>query len=98
MDVEQTSPELVHSPDLWFTDANLVLQVGSCLFRIHQMPLKSASPVFSDMLSFPQPHPPEIIYTDGAVYTLIRLPDSAQDVECFFKALKEARFSMRLVS
>lgn len=76
-------PCLVQSPDLWYTDAELVFETESYLFRVHGAPLKSMSPVFSDMLTFPQPNPRE----EYAGCTLIRLPDSAHDVGCFFRAI-----------
>lgn len=87
--VQETStpspnPRLVQSPDLWYTDAELVFQAESCLFRVHGAPLKSMSPVFSDMLAFPQPNPPEETY---AGCTVVHLRDSAHDVGCFFRAI-----------
>ncbi|KAF9464256.1 hypothetical protein BDZ94DRAFT_1117735, partial [Collybia nuda] len=75
---------LVESPDLWYTDTNLVFQAESHLFRVHEAPLKVASSVFADVQTFPQPHPPDLTQEQ---YTLVRLPDSAHDIGCFFRVI-----------
>lgn len=75
--------DLFRAPDLWFEDARLVFQADDQLFRVSGDVLAAQSSVFQDMLSFPQPKPPDTV--DG--HLLIRLPDPAADITCFFKAI-----------
>ncbi|KAK7050721.1 BTB domain-containing protein [Favolaschia claudopus] len=68
---------------LWFADGTLVLQAENTIFRVYPGLLATASPVFKDMLAFPQPH-------DGPKYEgcpLVQLHDSASDVAHFLKAI-----------
>ncbi|KAJ7336130.1 hypothetical protein DFH08DRAFT_1018385, partial [Mycena albidolilacea] len=46
---------LIREGSLWFTDGYLVLQAGTQLLRVSLGILAAKSPVFHDMLSFPQP-------------------------------------------
>jgi hypothetical protein len=69
--------------ELWFADSGLVVQAEQSLYRVSGAILAARSPVFKDMLSFTQPPDAETI--DGC--PVVRLPDSAADVTCFFKAI-----------
>ncbi|KAJ7241866.1 hypothetical protein C8J57DRAFT_1368781 [Mycena rebaudengoi] len=80
-DTSDTSPTRVI--DLWFPDANLVIRVGGSLFKVFRGILATKSPVFEDMLSFPQPEDSELI--DGC--PVVRLFDSEKDAEYFLRAL-----------
>jgi hypothetical protein len=80
-DTSDTSPTRVI--DLWFPDANLVIRVGGSLFKVFRGILATKSPVFEDMLSFPQPEDSELI--DGC--PVVRLFDSEKDTEYFLRAL-----------
>ncbi|KAJ7018912.1 hypothetical protein C8F04DRAFT_357957 [Mycena alexandri] len=68
---------------LWFLDATLVLQAENRLFRVFPGILGAKSPVFQDMLAFPQPENSETL--DGC--SLVRLTDSAVDMTFFLKAI-----------
>ncbi|KAJ7257166.1 hypothetical protein B0H12DRAFT_1015546 [Mycena haematopus] len=70
-------------PALWFPDGNLVLSAGSVLFRVFKGILAARSPVFADMLAFPQPEDAETL--DGC--PVLRLDDSAADTMYFLKAI-----------
>lgn len=84
-DTEESIPQvpLTKEKDLWFTDATLVLQAEDCLFRVFPGILAAKSPVFHDMLAFPQPENGEKI--DGC--PLVRLSDSADDMTFFLKSI-----------
>ncbi|KAJ6548108.1 hypothetical protein DFH09DRAFT_989153 [Mycena vulgaris] len=86
MDVDSGTPTRVE--ELWFSDSGLVVQAGLSLFRVSGAVLAARSPVFKDMLAFPQPPDAETI--DGC--PVVRLPDSAQDVTTFFRAIFDSAF------
>ncbi|KAJ7753392.1 hypothetical protein DFH07DRAFT_513347 [Mycena maculata] len=85
VDVDNT-PTRVES--LWFSDGSLVLQAENSLFRVSGAVLAARSPVFKDMLAFPQPADAETI--DGC--PVVRLPDSATEVTHFLRALFDSSF------
>jgi hypothetical protein len=68
---------------LWFPDGNLVLSAHGVLFRVFKGILAARSPVFADMLAFPQPEDAETL--DGC--PVLHLDDSAADTMYFLKAL-----------
>jgi hypothetical protein len=68
--------------DLWFIDGTLVLLAGTSRFRVYGGLLAKSSPVFQDMLAFPQPSDVECI--DGC--PVVRLEDKEQDLRYFLKA------------
>lgn len=72
-----------YSTELHFPDGNLILQADQTCFRVYGGFLADRSPVFRDMLSFPQPADPELM--DGV--SLVRLPDAAKDLNVFLKAM-----------
>ncbi|KAJ7184932.1 hypothetical protein C8R46DRAFT_1300551 [Mycena filopes] len=80
---ESTASQLTKEKSLWFTDATLVLQAETRLFRVSPGILAAKSPVFHDMLSFPQPQDGETV--DGC--PLVRLTDSGDDMTFFLKAI-----------
>ncbi|KAJ7101452.1 hypothetical protein B0H15DRAFT_876493 [Mycena belliarum] len=81
MDLEIAA--LTRAEGLWFDDCGLVLQAETTIFRISREFLAVQSPIFRDMLSLPT-HP-DAETMDGCPFVL--LPDSAEDVTVFLKAL-----------
>jgi len=78
------SPSGYNSVDeVWFQDGTLIIEAEGSLFRVYGGLLGAESPVFHDMLEFPQPEGAESI--DGC--PVVHLSDSAPDVNCFLKAL-----------
>lgn len=78
------APNLCHRvEELWFDDGTLVLHAGTSTFRVYRALLAKISPVFHDMLAFPQPVDGEKI--DGC--PVVRLPDNDSDLKCFLQAL-----------
>ncbi|KAJ7612161.1 hypothetical protein FB45DRAFT_1065523 [Roridomyces roridus] len=74
--------------ELWFPDGNLIIQAGSSQFRVYRGLLASRSPVFQDMMSFPQPPDSELV--DGC--PLVLLPGSEMEVRVFLKAIFDPEF------
>ncbi|KAF7359026.1 BTB domain-containing protein [Mycena sanguinolenta] len=91
MDVDKT-PTRDNTPtrveELWFEDGGLVVQAEQSLFRVSRGILAARSSVFKDMLAFTQPPNAETI--DGC--PVVRLPDSAEDVKRFFRAIFDSSF------
>ncbi|KAJ7612145.1 hypothetical protein FB45DRAFT_939968 [Roridomyces roridus] len=75
-------------PELWFDDGNLVIHAGNSQFLVHRGILSARSPVFKDMLSFPQP--PESELVEGR--PLVHFPDSEKEVAVFLKAVFDPEF------
>ncbi|KAJ7133799.1 hypothetical protein C8R46DRAFT_1362339 [Mycena filopes] len=73
---------------LWFNDGTLVLQVGTAAFRVYAGLLADRSPVFHDMLQFPQPEGGPLI--EGC--PVVELSDDKHDLECFLRALFDYEF------
>ncbi|KAJ6630389.1 hypothetical protein B0H10DRAFT_2208051 [Mycena sp. CBHHK59/15] len=86
--MEPTAPQRVE--ELWFDDGNLVVQAGRNLHRVYRGVLAKRSPVFEDMLSFPQPPDSELV--DGC--PVVHFPDSEADVTVFLKAIFDSGFFM----
>ncbi|KAJ6509171.1 hypothetical protein C8R47DRAFT_1208369 [Mycena vitilis] len=76
------------SPELWFDDGNLIVQAEDRQFRVYRGVLAARSPIFQDMLSFPQPSDSELV--EGC--PLVRLPDSALEVTAFLRAIFDSDF------
>lgn len=68
---------------LWFPDGNIVICAHNVLFKVFRGILAARSPVFADMLAFPQPEDAETI--DGV--PVLHLDDSAADTMYFLKAI-----------
>ncbi|KAJ6548094.1 hypothetical protein DFH09DRAFT_989136 [Mycena vulgaris] len=81
VDIQPTALQRVQ--DLWFADGNLVIQAGNSQFRVYRGILAARSPVFQDMLSFPQPPDSELV--EGL--PLVNLPDAETEVIEFLKAI-----------
>jgi len=75
---------------LWFEDATFIFQAESTLFRVYGGMLCARSSVFADILSIEQHADRELM--DGCDF--VHLPDSAEDVECFFQAVFNSDFFM----
>ena len=60
----------------WFPDGNVVLTTGDVAFRVYHGVLASQSPVFDDMLDFPQPESAPNM--DGC--PILELSDSHHDL------------------
>ncbi|KAF7289701.1 BTB domain-containing protein [Mycena indigotica] len=73
----------IRAAGLWFSDCGLVLQAEHTLFRISRDFMATHSPIFRDMLALPTP--PDADMYDGC--PLVCLPDSAEDMTHFLKAL-----------
>ncbi|KAJ7753192.1 hypothetical protein B0H16DRAFT_1723228 [Mycena metata] len=81
---------LTHAEGLWFEDCGLIIQAETTLFRVSRDFLAMRSPVFkfADMLSMPTPKDAEVI--EGCPF--VRLPDAAQNITYFLKALIYSEF------
>ncbi|KAJ7729772.1 hypothetical protein B0H16DRAFT_1586304 [Mycena metata] len=86
MNPQPNSPKRVE--ELWFEDGNIVLQAGDSQYRVYRGVLAARSPVFRDMLAFPQPPDSELV--DGC--PLVRLPDCDIEVTFFLKTLFDPEF------
>ncbi|KAJ6545744.1 hypothetical protein B0H19DRAFT_955336 [Mycena capillaripes] len=75
---------MVRSPDFWFPDGTVVLQVENTLYRLYRGLLASRSTVFDDTFSIPQP-PEEKNEIEGC--PVVQLHDKARDFTRFLKAL-----------
>ncbi|KAJ6575574.1 hypothetical protein DFH09DRAFT_1361764 [Mycena vulgaris] len=73
---------------LWFDDGNLVLQAGNSLFRVAKGILGARSSIFSDLFTLPQHGEADIF--EGCPF--VRLPDSAEDITPFLKAIFDSSF------
>jgi hypothetical protein len=71
--------------ELWFPDGSLVVRADKTVFRVYRGMLATASPVFSDMLSFPQPDGAETV--EGC--PVVVLHDSATDLRHFLGVLND---------
>ncbi|KAK7062488.1 BTB domain-containing protein [Favolaschia claudopus] len=78
---------------LWFSkDPLVVLRAEDTVFRVSGGILSARSTVFRDMLALPQPSPSVEDTIDGC--TVVRLPDSATEVESFLRAIFDSNFFM----
>ncbi|KAJ7272519.1 hypothetical protein C8J57DRAFT_281722 [Mycena rebaudengoi] len=82
------SSEPQRAEGLWFEDCGLIIQAEATLFRVSRDILAARSAVFRDMLSIPTPADAEMMF--GCPF--VRLPDSAEDVSYFLKALFDYEF------
>ncbi|KAJ7124668.1 hypothetical protein C8R43DRAFT_1111741 [Mycena crocata] len=78
-----------HVAGLWFNDGNLVLRAGNSEFRIYGGLLGDRSPVFHDMLQFPQPKDNETV--DGCPVVEMS-DDNEEDLVYFLKAIFDYEF------
>ncbi|KAJ7041385.1 hypothetical protein C8F04DRAFT_947219 [Mycena alexandri] len=90
MDSPQRSPILSQVPDLWFPrDAPITIRADDKLFQVSRGILVARSAVFRDMFSMPQPTSDGTERLDGC--PVVRLHDSAEDVEVFLRAIYDSR-------
>lgn len=69
---------------VWYDDGSVVLQAECTQFRVHRTLLCQNSTIFTDMFSIPQPSQEESL-VEGC--PLVRLSDSAEEVETVLRAL-----------
>ncbi|KAJ7292220.1 hypothetical protein C8J57DRAFT_1492710 [Mycena rebaudengoi] len=80
----------VRSPDFWFTDGNIVLNVENTIYRVYRGLLCSRSNVFMDTFSIPQPAGDSSLQMfDGC--PVVQLHDKAVDFTPFLKALHQCQ-------
>ncbi|KAJ7444440.1 hypothetical protein FB451DRAFT_75597 [Mycena latifolia] len=78
--------------DLWFSSDTLILRAEDKGFRVSKSVLAARSPVFQSMLEFPQPVSDGDEIMDGS--PVVRLHDSAEDVEAFLRAIFDSSYFM----
>ncbi|KAJ7652785.1 hypothetical protein DFH06DRAFT_1093814 [Mycena polygramma] len=93
MDVDEpletgAAQELTRAEGLWFEDCGLIIQAETTLFRVSRDFLAARSTVFQDMLSLPTPKDADRM--EGCPF--VHLPDSAEDLTYFLKALLDYEF------
>jgi hypothetical protein len=92
---QEESETLVRVDDLWFpTDTVIVIRAENKIFRVSGGILAARSSVFRDMSSFPQPKGGDTEQMDGI--PIVRLHDSADDVEVFLRAIYDSRYVIRV--
>ena len=77
-------PSVIVRSTVWYDDGSVVLQAECKQFRVHRTLLCQNSTIFTDMFSIPQPSPEESL-VEGC--PLVRLSDSAEEVETVLRAL-----------
>ncbi|KAF8144973.1 hypothetical protein K438DRAFT_1847896 [Mycena galopus ATCC 62051] len=87
-----TPESLEKVDDLWFTtDTIIIIRAENKIFRVPGGILAARSAVFRDMFAFPQPQSGED-QMDGC--PVVRLGDSAADVEVFLRAILDSSYFM----
>ncbi|PCH38518.1 hypothetical protein WOLCODRAFT_136319 [Wolfiporia cocos MD-104 SS10] len=80
------SRDLIHHKDFWYEDGNVIVAAGNVAFRLHVSVLSRESPVFRNIfLAEDSVH--EIMEN----YRLVRVSDTAQDMEYLVSAIYHAR-------
>ncbi|KAJ6589276.1 hypothetical protein B0H19DRAFT_1103482 [Mycena capillaripes] len=84
----------VRVDDLWFPTDTIVIRAENRMFRVSGGILAARSTVFRDMVAFPQPEVGDIDseHIDGC--HVVRLHDSADDVEVFLRAIYDSSYFM----
>ncbi|KAF7361124.1 BTB domain-containing protein [Mycena sanguinolenta] len=78
--------------DLWFATDVVIIRAENKIFRVMGGILAARSTVFRDMIAFPQPEDSDIEKIDG--FPVVRLYDSAEDVEVFLRAIFDSGYFM----
>ncbi|KAJ6452231.1 hypothetical protein C8R45DRAFT_1123871 [Mycena sanguinolenta] len=78
--------------DLWFATDVIIIRAEYKLFRVFGSILAAKSTVFRDMIALPQPEDGSAGNMDG--FPLVRLHDSAEDVEVFLRAIFDSSYFM----
>ncbi|KAJ7883212.1 hypothetical protein B0H14DRAFT_1438680 [Mycena olivaceomarginata] len=89
---DQTPETLTRVGDLWFSKDMIVIRAENKIFHVFGGILAARSIVFRDMLAFPQPPNGDIAQIDGS--PVVRLHDSADDVEVFLRAIYDSSYFM----
>ncbi|KAJ7438365.1 hypothetical protein B0H11DRAFT_2104886 [Mycena galericulata] len=87
---ENESQNLRRVDDLWFTRDTIVIRAESTIFQVSRSILAARSAVFRDMMAFPQPLSGDTELIDGS--PVVRLHDSASDVEVFLRAIFDSNY------
>lgn len=91
----EKTPKLGRVGDLWFTRDTIVIRAEETIFQVTRSILAARSTVFQDMMAFPQPPGDDTEFIDGS--PVVRLHDSAADVEVFLRAIFDSKYvSIRL--
>ncbi|KAK7013097.1 BTB domain-containing protein [Favolaschia claudopus] len=80
--------------DLWFPQASLILRAENSLFRVHGDLLGARSSVFRDMADIAVEESPDSGEDTVDGRNVIRLYDSAAEVEVFLRAIFDSSFFM----
>ncbi|KAJ7150718.1 hypothetical protein C8R46DRAFT_497294 [Mycena filopes] len=93
------SQTLSQTDGLWFTtDTLVILRADAQIFRVPKSILAARSPVFQGMFEFPRPATDSEAGTDGDEMMdgspVIRLHDSAAEVESFLRAIFDSSYFM----
>ena len=70
---------------LWFSDGSVVIKADSKIFRVYSCLLADQCTVFNDMFTLPSLAESDMELIDGI--SVVTLPDSAEDVEVFLRAI-----------
>ncbi|KAJ7137416.1 hypothetical protein C8R43DRAFT_611190 [Mycena crocata] len=84
------SHNLTRVEDLWFPRDTVVIRAENKIFQVSRAVLAARSTVFRDMTSLPQPPSSDTELIDGS--PVVRLHDSAADVEAFLRAIFDASY------
>lgn len=84
-DVPSKNNTMHKSPNFWFDDGNLILEVENTRYRVHKNVLSRHSSVFFDMLKVAQPETMADEANEEA--QVVRLYDSANDWDHFLGIL-----------
>lgn len=76
--------------DLWFDDGSLVVKAQGKIFRISKCLLAARSIVFKQIFSMPPLPDNEMELIEGV--PVVTLPDPADDVEVFLRAIMDSRY------
>ncbi|KAJ7487276.1 hypothetical protein B0H11DRAFT_1721522 [Mycena galericulata] len=77
---------------LWFSRDTIVIRAENKIFQVSGALLAARSTVFRDMIAFPQPMGGDTEQFDGS--PVVRLHDSAHDVEVFLRAIYDSSYFM----
>ena len=81
------SQEFVHCLDLWYNDGSLVIVTESLAFRVHTSIMATNCEIFRDMATIPQSKGSEETQEKWEECPVVRLQDSATDMQHFLKAI-----------
>jgi hypothetical protein len=83
-----SDPRVLRHPHFWDTTGNVMLQMGSTLFRLHGSTLARHSPFFEDILRV---KPRQDIQVDGALlHCLVLDKTTVEEVEVLLDAMENA--------